>query len=250
MILDTTSKTIEVILGGAITTNQLEIIADWVDTANGSTFAPGGTSLLTNGGTAVTVVGSPGASTQRQVKSLTVYNADTVAQTVIVRMFDGTNRRRHIVMILGIGELLLYTPEGGWRAMDTLGNLKQSLSGTTANITDIVTGTFTPTDVSGAGLSLLGAAATYIKIGKRLFVDLALQYPSTANGTANRIGGFPFTVGSVSGAGFRIGNATYNIMRADSGNSYIQVADGTGTPLLNSALSGTFVVGPVSYFTT
>ena len=114
MILDTTSKTIEVILPGAITTNQLEITADWVDTANGSTFAPGGTSLVTNGGTAVTAVPAPAASTQRQVKALTIYNADTVNQTVTVRMFDGTNRRRHIQVILIPGNSLVFTPEAGW----------------------------------------------------------------------------------------------------------------------------------------
>lgn len=132
MILDTTSKTIEVILGGAITTNQLEITADWVDTQNGLTFAPGGTLLLTNGVTAVTAVASPAANTQRQVKAITVYNADTVNAVVTVRLFDGTNRRRHVVVTLTPGQSLVFTPEGGW---SILASTRGQIPGTTTNDT-------------------------------------------------------------------------------------------------------------------
>lgn len=115
MILDTTSKTVEVILGAAKTTNDCEVNADFADTVSGSTFVPASTPSLTNGLTAVTVVAAPAASTQRHVKALSVYNADTVNQTVTVRTYDGTNRRRIISAALAPGACLVYTDHSGWQ---------------------------------------------------------------------------------------------------------------------------------------
>jgi hypothetical protein len=55
-------------------------------------------------------------------------------------------------------------------------------------------GTFTPTDTSGAGLSFVaGTSARYVKIGKRVFCDLELLFPSTASGAGISIGSLPFT---------------------------------------------------------
>ena len=51
-------------------------------------FTPGDKSTATNNTTAVTVMGAPAASTQRELKSLTIFNKDTVAATVIVRKND------------------------------------------------------------------------------------------------------------------------------------------------------------------
>lgn len=114
MILDTTSKTIELILSGAKTTNDCDFTVDYADTASGTTFVPSGGMGTTNGVTAVTAVPAPSGSTQRHIKAITVYNADTVNSTVTVRMFDGTNRRIMIKALLGVGQSLVWTPEGGW----------------------------------------------------------------------------------------------------------------------------------------
>lgn len=49
-------------------------------------------------------------------------------------------------------------------------------------------GGFTPTDQSGAGLSLTVNRATYMQIGNRVFVELDVSYPSTADGTGAVLG--------------------------------------------------------------
>lgn len=120
MILDTTSKTIELILGSAKTTNDCEYTADYVDTASGTTFVPIGNLGLTNGTSAVTAISAPAGSVQRHVKALTVYNADTVNSVVTVRMYDGTNRRVIMKVTLTPGQTLCFTPEAGWNIMQSL----------------------------------------------------------------------------------------------------------------------------------
>lgn len=115
MILDTTSKTLEVILAAVKTTNDCEIFADFIDTVSGATFVPGSTLSLSNGTTAVTAVAAPAASTQRQIKSFSFYNADTANVAVTIRLFDGTNRKRIQVLTMAPGAALFYSQEAGWQ---------------------------------------------------------------------------------------------------------------------------------------
>lgn len=92
IILDATTRSVEVLLGGAVTTNQLPIVASYVDNTTTS-YTPGSSNTQSNNTTAVTAVAAPASSTQRQVKLLTVTNADTAAATVTVRYNDnGTTR--------------------------------------------------------------------------------------------------------------------------------------------------------------
>jgi len=91
IILDATNKSLEVLLGGAITTNQLIWTASYVDVSQ-STFAASAASEadgVTNNTTAVTMVAAPAASVSRQIKFLSVHNADTVAATVTIRINNG-----------------------------------------------------------------------------------------------------------------------------------------------------------------
>jgi hypothetical protein len=53
--------------------------------------------------------------------------------------------------------------------------------GTQATLNDYEVGTWTPTDQSGAGLSITVTTANYIKVGKMVFVELDITYPATAN---------------------------------------------------------------------
>lgn len=53
-------------------------------------------------------------------------------------------------------------------------------------------GTWTPTDSSGAGLTLTGVSAGYTVHGNMVFAYANLTYPSTANAGQAVIGGLPF----------------------------------------------------------
>jgi hypothetical protein len=116
MILDATTKSLEVKLAGAITTNQLPFSAEWVDVTT-SAFTPGHTDGATNSGTAVTMVAAPGASTQRIVKHVNIYNKDTAAATVTVQYNNNATLRELIVIALQPGQTLTWGPEAGWQVL-------------------------------------------------------------------------------------------------------------------------------------
>jgi len=58
---------------------------------------------------------------------------------------------------------------------------------------DYEEGTWTPTDASGAGLTLTTQYSKYTKIGNMVYVCAEITYPSTADASRVQIGGLPFT---------------------------------------------------------
>lgn len=115
MILLDSSDTLEVLLAGAITTSQGVLYAAYADIASdGSTFAPGSASGATNSTTAVTWVGSPASGQVRQIKYLSLYNADTASMTVTVRVVDNATNRILIKTTLAAGARLEFVDGAGF----------------------------------------------------------------------------------------------------------------------------------------
>lgn len=129
MYLDATTRSLQILLGGAITTNQLPVVCSWTDTTT-TTVTPGTTRSISNNTTAVTVVAAPAASTQRQVQTINVYNNDTVAATVTVRLNDNGTFAILAKATLQAGESLTYEAKEGWQVLN---NSKALPTGGTAN---------------------------------------------------------------------------------------------------------------------
>lgn len=104
---------------------------------------------------------------------------------------------------------------------------------------DYEEGTFTLTDASGAGLTLVDGAGTYTKIGNRVSFSAAFSYPATANGANAKLGGLPFNAAAItpvisldnSGVGI-----TFGIDAAAA--TMVPYQDGTLTARTNAQLSG------------
>jgi hypothetical protein len=124
MLLDDTSSTIQVLLAAAVTTNQLPV-SSWYADHGASSFTPGANVTTTNGTTAVTAVAAPGASTQRQIKNITIFNRDTVDATVTVRYNDGTNTFNMISVTLHPNDTLNFVDKMGWKIIDVYGMIRQ-----------------------------------------------------------------------------------------------------------------------------
>lgn len=120
IILDSTNKSLQVVLGGSITTSQLPFISSYVD-ITATTFTPATQDGQSNNTTAVTVMSSPATSTQRQLKYLQVYNADTVQAAVIVQFNNNSTLRTLLSVTLQPSYTLTYNVESGWTVTDSNG---------------------------------------------------------------------------------------------------------------------------------
>jgi hypothetical protein len=110
IILDSTLKSLEVKLAGAITTNQLPWSVSYVDVDQTSFAATAASEAdgATNSGTAVTMVAAPSAGKSRQVKFISVHNADTVAATVTIQINNNGTLRIVFKATLAVGDQIQF----------------------------------------------------------------------------------------------------------------------------------------------
>jgi hypothetical protein len=113
IILDTTTKSLEVVLAGAITTNQLDITCHAVDLLDSDQSVADvvNTDIASNSTTAVSIQAAPAAGHTITVKTITVYNKDTVDATVTVRKNDNGTFYILNKTTLATGETLCYSSE-------------------------------------------------------------------------------------------------------------------------------------------
>lgn len=140
MILLTSTDSLQVLLGGAVATTQPALFAAFNDMAtDGSTFAPGNSNGTTNSTTAVAWVAAPGATTVRQVKYLSLYNADTASVTATIRINDGSNTRILIKATLAAGERIAYIDGHGFSVFAADGSPRGSTVSSVNGLTGAVT---------------------------------------------------------------------------------------------------------------
>lgn len=114
MYLSSTDK-IEVVLGGAITTVQLQCVASYQDvTSSGLTIPQASNQTLTNNTTEVTLVAAPAASTNRQVVQMSVFNSDSVSAAVTVKKDVSATDYTLVTALLQVGDTLQWSSSLGW----------------------------------------------------------------------------------------------------------------------------------------
>lgn len=154
--LDTTTRKLQAVLAGAITTSQPNIATSYSD-ATSASFTGAQTVINANSTTPVDIVASPSAGVVRTIDSVNIYNADTVSVTVTVRYNDNGTIYPLVRVTLLTGETLGYTHGSGWFALDVNGNLKQVTSSVFSSLT--VTGQ-TTTGAIASGY-VVNTAGTY-----------------------------------------------------------------------------------------
>lgn len=126
----------------------------------------------------------------------------------------------------------------------------QNPSANPNSLDDYEEGTWTPSDGSGAGLSLTVSGASYVKIGQQVMAAMNIVYPVTASGANSQINGLPFTARSGGQT------ATASVGYSTFGAIDVFIADGTttlnfytaaGVALTNLQLSGQTIVVTLPY---
>lgn len=117
---------------------------------------------------------------------------------------------------------------------------------------DYEEGTWTPTDGSGAGLTLTVGGASYIKIGREVLASFNITYPVTASGASSQINGLPFTVNNAIGqvASAAIGFSTFGAgfyAFLTPNTTTLNFYSLAGVALTNLQLSGVSIIMTVPY---
>jgi len=116
----------------------------------------------------------------------------------------------------------------------------QSASSNANTLDDYEEGTWTPTDGSGAALSLTLGVCQYVKIAQLVIATADVTYPSTVNGAQATIAGLPFTNQATNACGAMVNYSNYAadfrglVTSADTTILFYKI---TGAALLNSDLS-------------
>lgn len=129
MILLTSTSDLIQALTAAGSNIAFDVHASYVD-YNGTTVTPGRTNTAQiTSATTTTIVGSPGSSTQRNVKHISIRNAHASASnTLTVQHYDGTTTTTLVKYTLLAGESMQYWDERGWIVIDASGGIKNSPS--------------------------------------------------------------------------------------------------------------------------
>lgn len=106
IILDSILKSLVAVLAGAITANNPIFTVAYADT-DGTAFTEASADGVLNGITEVELVAAPAASHRRIIRSLTIYNNDTVAATVSVSLKNGASVRVIRKKVLAAGDSLI-----------------------------------------------------------------------------------------------------------------------------------------------
>jgi hypothetical protein len=119
LLLTSTSDIVRIVTVSATT---IDVHASWVDVTTGPTFTVGRTNTAITTATTTTVVASPAASTQRNIKHLNIENkSSTTSSVVTIQHFDGTTSIDLYSVTLLPGENVIFTSEGDWHHHDSNG---------------------------------------------------------------------------------------------------------------------------------
>lgn len=108
-------------------------------------------------------------------------------------------------------------------------------------------GTWTPADVSGAGLSLTTSQSRYTRIGRLVQASFIITYPVTASALQNFIS---LPINSNYGGGMYVAYTNYGLPISgyiDGTNNRFVIVDFAGTPLTNANLSTKRIDGVLTY---
>lgn len=119
--LDTTTKKLEIKLGGSHTTTAPKVTTSYYDVRStekldNSEYRYTSTISTTNGTTDVTIVAAPGqVGTTRNIDGIIVYNGDSVSATVTIKIDDGGTETTLINKTLTSAQSLFYEHGVGWQ---------------------------------------------------------------------------------------------------------------------------------------
>lgn len=125
MKLTTVNDKIQIVLGGAVTTNQLQCLTTW-KVYTSTTTTDGKLAVNTNSTTDVDLAGPPASGETYDIQNINVYNADTVSAIVTIKLDVSTTETILYKGVVGVGDVISWSAEGGWK--NTSNNIQPLLN--------------------------------------------------------------------------------------------------------------------------
>src|SRR3990167_5842980 len=126
MILDATTRSLELDLNAAVATAELPFVLSYVDRAKltAELIGEGTSAGASTGTTAVTLLAAPLVNANRHLKFMSIRNADTAAVVLWIQVNDNSTLREIWKGTLAVGDSLIYTDVRGLAVIDTNGRIK------------------------------------------------------------------------------------------------------------------------------
>lgn len=193
IILSETTDNLELVLGGAVTTNQLQCFTSWRDRTS-TTFVAGRSLKDSNNTTSVVLAVAPAASTQKIIDFISVYNKDTVNATVTIK-FDA-NGTEYILFktTLAPDERIEYQEGKGFQVFASTGAVKQSINqGANAPLTNALSTVILGSDVINNNavantIADVTGLSFSVTAGEKYYFKFIIYYTSAATTTGSRWG--------------------------------------------------------------
>lgn len=123
IVLTETTDSIQIVLDASVAANQVQCVTAWRDITT-TAYTPGRTVAQSNNTTDATIVAAPASSTQRVIDFINIYNADTAAATVTLKL--DANGTEYILWkgVLQPGDTLQYGDGVGFVVTRTYQSIK------------------------------------------------------------------------------------------------------------------------------
>lgn len=119
IILDNANRSLQLVLGGSVTTNQLDVAVYFYDAPQRtkddfSDYHRVGQYSVSDSTTDVEICSAPVANYIRTIESIFIFNKDVDSTTVTVKKDDAGTEHILVRVELAAGETLFYDRESGW----------------------------------------------------------------------------------------------------------------------------------------
>lgn len=245
--LDTINRSLQLLLGAAKTTNNLQIVVSYSDQT--ATTYLGATQLSnSNGTTAVTICNAPAANTIRDIDMITILNTDTVYQVVTIQYLDTATTYKILDIQLNVGDKLTWTHGSAWQVVDNSGNVKytvlttggvNSFNGRTGAVTltssdvDTALGFIPAPQTSGSSLLYGNGSGGFsnVSIGSGVSFSGGTLSATGSGGTVTSIGLSLPSIFSVSGSPVTGAGTLTATLNSETANTFFAAPNGSaGTP--------------------
>ena len=252
--LDTINRSLQLLLGAAKTTNNLQIVVSYSDQT--ATTYLGATQLSnSNGTTAVTICNAPAANTIRDIDMITVLNTDTVYQVVTIQYLDTATTYKILDIQLNVGDKLTWTHGSAWQVVDNSGNVKytvlttggvNSFNGRTGAVTltssDVDTALgFTPAPQTSGSSLLYGNGSggfSNVSIGSGVSFSGGTLSATGSGGTVTSVGLSLPSIFNVSGSPVTGSGTLTATLNSETANTFFAAPNGSaGTPTFRALVA-------------